>query len=313
MKTYQVITMGGKDTGRHKRKKGSKFYNEGRWNNFIKPHLPQDCKGMTFVELGCNVGLFLKLAKQHGFERVVGVDKSRSTFSQAQAYKKEHGLDYKILNKKVNKEFDYDEIPAADVTVMSNFHYYLTIDEILLLLDKMKFKTRYCIIVTADIPKKHWRARADLGSLRHYFKDWREIKTIYPIRTGNDPYPREMSSIMFESSLERMPIQNIWRWTGKRRGIGNIIEIARKVAVQDKVENLIETSYFKEKSRVNPRWRGRDVLRHMNERIGVMYDVKKEGLKEPLFVRSDGHLIEGNHRLVLLKELGRQSVIVRKV
>ena len=44
-----------------------------------------------------------------------------------------------------------------------------------------------------------------------------------------------------------------------------------------------------------------------------MYDVKNEGLKEPLFVRSDGRLVEGNHRLTLLKELGHESVIVRKI
>jgi len=268
---------------------------------------------MTFVEFGCNAGLFLKLAKQYGFDRVVGVDKSRSTLKQAEVYKKEHGLDYKIINKRVNKEFDYDEIPVADVTLMANFHYYLTIDEFLLLLDKMKFKTRYCIIVTAELDKGNWRAKADFDSLRRYFKDWKEVKTIYPINTKGDSFPRVMSSIMFESSLERMPIQNIWRWTKERKLIGNVVDIARKVATQEKVENLKETGYFKTLIRARRRWQEKGVLRHMRERIRMLYDVKKQGLKEPLFVRSDGRLIEGNHRLILLKELGCESVIVRKI
>ena len=61
---------GGEMNERDKQEVRSKFWNEGKWNNFIKPFLPKDCGEMTFIDIGCNAGLFLKMAKEFGFKRV---------------------------------------------------------------------------------------------------------------------------------------------------------------------------------------------------------------------------------------------------
>lgn len=315
MKTYQNITIDGEDVGFTKEKNGSRFCNEGKFDNFIKPLLPKNAKGMTFVEFGCNAGLFLKLAKQHGFDKVVGVDKSKSVIKKGIEFRDENKLDYILINKKVDSKFDYDKIPVADVTVMSNFHYYLTIDEFMLFLDKMKFKTRYCIIVTADIDKGYWRAKASLDAIRHYFKEWKEIGTIYPISTEGDTFPRVMSSIIFESPLERVSVEKLFEKIMKRAGISCVVELTKLVAKTDSVDEIdIEnTKYYKAVKKAHSGWREKDVLKHIETRTTMLYDVKKNGLKSPLFIRSDNKIVEGHHRFLLLKALGHKNVIVRKI
>ena len=86
MRIHQNIVIGSKDYGRVNSRKNSNFYNEGKWRNYIEPLLPPDCKEMTFVEIGCNAGLFLKLAKKKGFKNVIGVEKDERIAKVAAEY-----------------------------------------------------------------------------------------------------------------------------------------------------------------------------------------------------------------------------------
>jgi len=313
-RAYQNIEVGGKDMGYTAEKKGSKFCNEGKWENFIKPLLPKDCSDMTFVELGCNAGMFCKLAKQHGFRNVIGVDKSRYSIKHAINYRRESGFDYTLINEKIGEYFDYDKIPVADVTVMSNFHYYLTINELMLLLDKMKFKTRYCIIVTdVDVEKDFWRARASMNSVRHYFKDWREVNCICPIPVGEDTYPRKLASLMFESDLERRPIKDLYRTSLRNRSVGNVEDLVKRVATSDTIENVEQTPYYKTTQSLHTQWKKKDVDNWVGKQIKNLYNVKKNGVKYPIWIQSNGHIIDGKHRMLYLKEIGYKSIIVRKI
>ena len=54
---YQYID--GEMSERDKKEEGSKFWNKGKFDNFVKPFLPEDCKNMTFIDMGCNAGVFL--------------------------------------------------------------------------------------------------------------------------------------------------------------------------------------------------------------------------------------------------------------
>ena len=113
MRTYQNIEIDGVDIGLTPAKKGSRFCNEGKWENFINPLLPNDCRDQVFVEMGCNAGLFLKMAKEKGFRDVVGVEQSTRTYRSARKYRDSLGLDYEILNRMVGEHFDYDEFIVA--------------------------------------------------------------------------------------------------------------------------------------------------------------------------------------------------------
>ena len=118
---YQNLAVEGvtfEDTNR----KDSKFWNEGKWRNFIEPLLPQDRQ--TFVEIGCNAGLFLKMATDAGFQDVIGIEANRQIMDQAKRYRERIGGTYQLLHQCVGKDFVLDELPLADVTLLSNVHYY---------------------------------------------------------------------------------------------------------------------------------------------------------------------------------------------
>ena len=145
-KTYQYLE-GTEMTERDKSEAGSKFWNEGKWDNFVAPLLPEDCSGMTLVEMGCNAGVFLKEAEKRGFSRVVGVDSDQVSVERGRAWRDRHGKGYKFLLKRM--EDCITDLPVADYTVLANSHYYFTINDWLDYLDRLQYKTRFCIIITA--------------------------------------------------------------------------------------------------------------------------------------------------------------------
>ena len=102
--------------------KHSAFFNEGKWANFIQPLLPAGPRDRTFVEIGCNVGLYLKMAKGYGFRNVGGVEADADACRMAEQYRDAHGLDYRVLNRKVGEDFSWDEMPVADVPGHSHNH-----------------------------------------------------------------------------------------------------------------------------------------------------------------------------------------------
>ncbi len=90
MRWYQTVFIDGVDAVfEDVNRKVSKFWNEGKWDNFIKPLLTNVDKG-SLLEIGCNAGLFLKMAKDEGFKKVIGVEASNRCCQQAELYKKTH-------------------------------------------------------------------------------------------------------------------------------------------------------------------------------------------------------------------------------
>ena len=293
---------------RDKKEAGSKFWNKGKWDNFVVPFLPDDCKNMILVDMGCNAGLFLKLAQDRGFSRVIGVDVNKEAIRRARNYKERNGGTYEILYSDIRACID--KLPAADFIVFANSHYYLPIDHWLNLLDKLRVKTRYCILVTVEKRIGTHRASGHLVDIRNYFRDWRE-NGITKVSLENDPFPRPLYGLCFKSCwIDRVSIDNLIDSNSVWRTLYDFwVEI-------DKGVDFCKTPYYEilKKRRIERRkWDKDKVDASFRQKIEIFQDMKKNGLKEPLIVDRNNKVIDGNHRLEIMRYLGYKSVLVRRV
>ena len=281
MKNYQNISVDGKEYGEPARK-SSAFFNEGKWENFIKPHLPTD-EEMTFIDIGCNYGLYVKLAKQYGFQTVLGVESNRELKAVTDKYVTEGKILYTELSEAIFRTTFIADLPAADVVLMANVHYHLYVPVFLHLVNLLRHKTRYVIVVDVDSEKqkrmhKCFRANNGLYELEQYFRGYDRVGYLGEIPTNGDPSPREgMYSVLFKTKVERVPI-DIFKWgrVGSR--------FYRKVK-----------SDMKQSGYVN--------------KCGVQDGT----MTYPLLLRRNNSLVDGYHRLAQLELEGAKTVLVEAI
>jgi hypothetical protein len=285
------------------KQKGSKFWNEGKWENYVVPFLPKNCKGLTYVDMGCNAGLFLKLAEERGFSKVVGIESGKAAVKRGLAYRDKHGYKYDIQCRYMERSLWH--LPMADYVSFINSHYYLLIHDWLDILDRLQFKTMYCIITTTRRTEWLCNASSHGSNVKRYFKNWKLMGVIPQLPIKDDPCPRSLWNYCFKTpSLEKVPI-------GKLEG-GQHVQGAYYKQLDEGVPPL-KTRYFKmfcKRHKTTPRkrleWR-------MHQKVKLYEDVKKNGIKNPIIVNHHYRVLDGNHRYNILKYLGYKKVIVRKI
>ena len=300
----------------------SKFWNEGKWDNFIEPFLPDDCKDQALVDMGCNAGLFLKIAEDRGFRNIVGIEKDKTPVNEGLRYRDSIGYNYKILKRVLGGQFgesgtfDFDELPIADYTILSTFHYYIDINAWTKYLDRIRSKSRNIIIISRPKMKRlHWKAYSSLNDLICYFSDWDIVGVVDDVSPDGDPSPRNLFSVMFNNPLlKRVPIENVVL----RESTDDTMYVAMADLAKNVVENPgidpFETDYYKRWcERKKGRWSNRTIRKFVKGKYDLMVDIIENGPKDPVIVDNRGRLCDGGHRLVLLKALGYKSVIVREV
>jgi hypothetical protein len=197
----------------------------------------------------------------------------------------------------------------ADYTIMANSHYYFTINDWLDYIDRLQYKTRYVIIITAQKRKGNrcW-ARADVESIRNYFRTWKEVGfTDGPCFEG-DPHPRKLWGLCFESPfIERESIDKL--------DSGNHVQDGFYKEL-DEGKHYTETRYYKilkpYRTRPPHNWPLEKLHTWMEGRIKVYNDIKKNGLKRPILIDSDNLILDGNHRCRMMKHLGNTEVFIRR-
>lgn len=292
------------DTARSIKEKDSKFWNEGKWDNFVAPFLPENCEGLTLVEMGCNAGLFLKLAKERGFSQVVGVEASSKAFSRGIAYRDKVGGEYDIQRRYMERSLKH--MPMADYTIFVNAHYYMHIAEWLKYVDALAGKTHYCILVTDKKRERFCVASPDIDIIKRYFKHWKLVGHIPELQPGNDPHPRRLQSLCFESPfVKRMPVDEI--------DCGNHVQ-GEYYRALDKNKNPLQTRYFKILEKYRKRkWSREQIIEFMQDKVKLYESMKKDGLIDPIIINSSNRVLDGNHRFKILEHLGHKSVLVRRI
>jgi len=301
-KLYQYLE-GDVMTERDKSEVGSKYWNEGKWNNFIVPFLPKHCEKNVFIDVGCNAGLFLKLAKEKGFDKIIGIEPDKETYNKAIKYRGEDC--YQLINNKGQDCIDI--LPVADVTLFANSHYYIPINDFKKYIKKLKERTVYCIIVTVKKQPNDNYAPSNIEGIRCYFKDWKEIKTIH-IKKDNTPYSREMTSICFKSPLlERISIDILDNGNEQQRNFYEELDRGLHWSETDYYRRM--KSYRRHSGSRQEMWSEEKLNNYMQERVDLYEDIKKNGLKDPLKVkRSDNRITDGNHRHRIAKHLNYKTI-----
>jgi len=318
-KYHQNIEIDGKPVeAEYSNRKTSNFFNEGKWKNFIKPLLPEDPTDMTFVEIGCNVGLYLKMATEYGFRDVIGVEADKENCAMAEKYRDANGMHYKVLNRTVGDDFSFDELPVADVVLISNMHYYVHMSRFIPFLDELLHKTIYCIVVSRQMSeKKHGYPLPEIEPLRLMFKDWEllRVRQTSSQMLDTDPHKRVVHSMLFRSHLQRQSIMDYVTRTQKYTKQQELIDIVRE-GREIKLEDTINWAYWKQRKQTekqNPQdmWSDEQIREHVQRRFDLVESIMKDGVKEPILVHPDRTVIDGGNRAQILKLLGYKSIIVR--
>jgi len=321
---YQYIEIPGKNLQRegHDRDK-SKFWDGGKWDNFINPLLPEGCEDLPFLEIGSNSGMFLKKAEDKGFRHVFGVERQEDRIKTAEWYKESVKGKFNVINQSMNASFDWSQLPRLGVTLISNTHYYMGINDFAETINSLRNRTVYCIVVSADGRKISGRVGHSIEEVRLFFNDWTEVGVINNISTENDPSPREgMYGIVFKSNLELYDIDTWWNdWPRKCERIKKFKYNALFPATEDfysKIVSLAPGEDFDIKStklyeyyslRKSPE-RAFELLKYKKE---LAEDIKKNGIKDLIYFSSDYRLKDGISRLSIARALGYKKIIIKKL
>ena len=293
-------------TERDKREANSKFWNKGKWDNFVLPFLPKDCKDMTLIDMGCNAGLFLKLAEDRGFDRVIGIDSDKEAVSRAIKYREENGGNYDVQRRRVERSLKH--LPVADFTILANVHYYIGISERLEYVDLLRSRTRYCVIVSGRKRPFNQLAGSSLEEVRGYFKDWREVGVVSHIPREGDSAPRDLFSVCFESPIiTREKIDALDNGNNQQEGFYREL---------DKGVDPLRTKYWwrmKSYRMKEHGWKRDEVVKFILEKVGLYESIKKNGLMKPIIVNSKNRIVDGNHRSEMLRHLGHGGILIREV
>ncbi len=289
-------------TDRDKAEVGSKFWNKGKWDNFVLPLIKEDPKELTLVDMGCNAGLFLKYAQDLGFGKIIGVDFNPAAIVRGEAWRDENGFKYEFRCGAMEKALP--DLPMADYTVLANAHYYFYIKDWLDYLDALQNKTRYCIIVTADKMNHQISiASADPTAIKGYFKNWDMVGFVNELPTEGDPSPRKLWGLCFKSrSIERVPME---------LDCGNHVQDGFYEDI-DAGKDYHRTRYYRILKPYRKHWTQEQLDKFCLEKITLFESVKKNGQLRPIIVSPNNRVLDGNHLYCILKYLGNQSVLIRR-
>ena len=204
------------------------------------------------------------------------------------------------------------ELPLADYVVFANSHYYLNISDFVLLLDRLRNRTRFCLVVSGDKKTYPHIASSKAKDIRRYFNDWKEIDGISQIDPIGDPAPRKLWTLVFQSpTLKRVSMRGL--------DCGNYVQSSFYQQLDEGVDYR-KTKYFGiiKNYRLNKNseslsvWTEDELHIFFKGKIDLYKSVKESGLQNPIIINHTGKILDGNHRYMIMKHLGHTTILVRE-
>jgi len=288
-------------------------FGERKWDNYIKPYL----QGKSFLEIGCNAGLFLVLAEKAGFDRVFGLEKTEYFYEQCLYVLKQFDSKAVIYNADALK-FDYDKTGDIDTILLSNALYWIGFDDegkycanyeqkIDKFLRKLAFYGKRIIFIGEnDLDRIGGNLDMTLPWLQRYF----DIKRVEVLNTGH----RILNLIVTDTKIERQEID-----------IDKLVKIIqnRGYYANDFVYtfcNFINgyiayTEWLKQYRDSNELGKGNILLHSLAIRqLNLLKSIMDNGLQKDIEIFNDnGEIdIDGWHRLLIMQALGQKTIKCRK-
>jgi hypothetical protein len=315
---YQYVDLPGHEISREGNNRDkSKFWDTGKWDTFIKPLIPQEALDFAFVDIGTNAGLHLKLAEDMGFRHIYGIEGHPDRIQQAN--REGNGGRYHLIEKRLDTSFDYDVMPLAGVTLLANVHYYMPIVDFGWLVDRLRYKTLYCIIVSAQRGHLSGKVRYTTEEMRGFFNDWEEIGIVENVDMTGDPSPREgMYGIVFRSRLSTMDVSKWWDTSYQQaikmkkpryRKIFEPMDAFYRGIIERSVGDVSKTNlyaYFRE------RMSHESVVEHLLHKARLCLDIQENGMREPVYINHH-KLMDGFSRCCIARALGYKKVLVKYI
>jgi SAM-dependent methyltransferase len=271
-----------------------------RWTEILAPLISPEGGGRLFVELGCNAGYYLRQARDLGY-RAIGVERDPVFYEQACYWE---GQESKGVELVCDDMLHYDT-PANYLTLLACVHYWLTAEQLKTLLAKLHHRS-----VNLVIMGKHKGEAAippDRRNLLPYLSGWK-IAT----QTRNR---RHYGLLLHNPDLYEADVEQIYNRDvlavaetgGHSDFFPAFSEFVRLVAGNQEFDYR-STEFYRYLRRRKLRYR--ETL--MEAYAGHVLSIRAGGIRRPIAVRQNGLVCDGNHRLVIAKELGIEKIICRK-
>jgi len=287
---------------------------EGRWNTFIKPLLPfKQGERRRVTDLGCNAGFYTRQCTDLGY-KAIGVERDPIFLAHARYWEENDPKGIKIIEEDLN---EYD-IPVSSIVILAQVHYWLTPEQLKKLVEKLKEKSQYVIVVgrykrtNKTIIKDilpGLKSASGVDELKLTFGEWNIIKTIY----GEGKNFRHYSMLFKNSNLEERDIDEIklypqnMKYKGFLPAFNKLIDsvLSNKIDSTDYIKYLTKRR-FKNKDKV------------LKKHIKLINDMVENGIREPI---TTGRMIkgeynknglwDGDHRFAVAKKIGIKKLVTK--
>lgn len=267
-----------------------------RWERFIKPLFPM--KEGLLVDLGCNAGAYARWATDLGF-KAIGVEIDDEYLKHARYWEKNDPKGVKIIKADIGQY----HLPACQIALLANVHYWLTELQLNKLIKKLKERALFVIVVGRHQTSDKHKSACDINSLRALFADFSEGKLIL----GGKFY-----SVIFKNpNLIERSVNEVFNNQPLVKSKRFLKSFSKLIDDDSDPLNSDYYSYLK--------WRKfKNTRQLLWKRIDLIKDVRINGIKEPLLLGrmikgqyKKNILTDGDHRIIIAKKIGIKKVICK--
>lgn len=262
---------------------------EKRWSSFINPWIPTNGDGRVFLEFGCAEGYYCRRASELGY-KAYGIEIDDDYVEHAKYWEEKDPRGVSILHCNINLLRD---ITACHTALLANVHYWLTQEELENLILLLDDKALNVIVVSRNKPHSSHKSPVD-----HKFLDVAFCNFQQKSRIHGDKF---FSMLFKNTKLMELEVDALF--SEQPFCTSRMFLPSFRRFIHDEHDTTFP-AYLKRRGWKD--WRGdprvyRDQIDEMKQSMNVF---------EPLKVRLDDmHLVDGNHRLIIAKELGIRRVI----